>query len=222
MTRIRSIGPIALAALFLAGPVLSAEPPPVLSAGTWSNEEDRYFAPVAAKPDWIGIEIGAGAQAGTWRHVDDYGKPQDAWLKGMPPGLQRDAQSHPTLADSHGHRTELRHGAAFTCWMSIRKGTPKPDGSDDFAYQGKMALTDQGGRVTSGGGTSGAPPAIFRLRNVIWPAPSTNKPSLVLYVHRPEEPDHAVSYAWADPGASLIGINLRWVQGSCSRVVGRQ
>ena len=210
---------LGLAAVLLAAPALSAPAPPVLSPGTWTNEEDRYFAPASAKPDWIGIEIGAGAQARTWRHVDDYGKPQDTWLKGTPSGLQRDAKGQPTIADSHGLRTELRHGAAFTCWMSIKKAAPKADGSDDFTYAGKMALSDQGGRVTSGGGSTGAPPAIFRLRNVIWPAPSTNKPSLVLYVHRPEEPDHAVSYAWADPTASLIGINLRWVQGSCSRVV---
>jgi len=53
------------------------------------------------------------------------------------------------------------------------------------------------------------------MRNVIWPPPTTNKPSIVLYIHKPDEPDRAESYSWADPGATRIGINLRWVQASC-------
>ena len=40
--------------------------------------------------------------------------------------------------------------------------------------------------------------------------------ALALYVHKPEAPDKAVSYVWADPQARLIGIHLRWVQGSCT------
>ena len=27
----------------------------------------------------------------------------------------------------------------------------------------------------------------------------------------------AVSYGWADPGAKRLGINLRWMQASCSQ-----
>ena len=46
-----------------------------------------------------------------------------------------------------------------------------------------------------------------------------NNPSLVLYIHRPDQPDHAVSYSWADPKADRIGINLRWVQANCIREV---
>ena len=54
----------------------------------------------------------------------------------------------------------------------------------------------------------------IKMRNVIWPSGS-NRPSLVLYAYRPEE-DRAVSYAWADPSAERIGINLRWMQASCT------
>ena len=52
------------------------------------------------------------------------------------------------------------------------------------------------------------------MRNVTWPYGS-NRPSLVPYAYRSGE-DRAVSYAWADPSAERIGINLRWMQASCT------
>ena len=52
------------------------------------------------------------------------------------------------------------------------------------------------------------------MRNVRWPY-GNNRPSLVLYAYRPDK-DRAVSYAWADPSAQRIGINLRWMQASCT------
>ncbi|MFN3865002.1 MAG: hypothetical protein ACK4RT_12055, partial [Erythrobacter sp.] len=61
-----------------------------------------------------------------------------------------------------------------------------------------------------------APDLSIRLRNVTWAKGSRNKPSLVLYVHK-DDPERAESYSWASPDASLVGINLRWVQASCSR-----
>ena len=78
-----------------------------------------------------------------------------------------------------------------------------------------LKLHDQGGRVLFGGGDTGAPPVVLRMRNVVWPS-GPNKPSLVLYVHKPETPDRAESYSWADPEAKRIGINLRWMQASCT------
>ncbi len=100
-----------------------------------------------------------------------------------------------------------------TCWASVRKPTPKPDGGEDWAFYPGLKLHDQGGRVLADG--KGGPPVVLRMRNVVWPS-GNNRPSLVLYIHRPEAPDRAESYAWADPGAARIGINLRWVQASCT------
>jgi len=57
----------------------------------------------------------------------------------------------------------------------------------------------------------------IKMRNVRWPY-GNNRPSLVLYAYRPDE-DRAVSYAWADPSAQRIGINLRWMQASCTLAV---
>ncbi|OYQ30140.1 hypothetical protein CHU93_06730 [Sandarakinorhabdus cyanobacteriorum] len=82
-------------------------------------------------------------------------------------------------------------------------------------FAANLVTHDAGGRVVSA--VDGAPAVELRLRNVVWPPPSQNRPSLVLYVHTPDQPNRAVSYSWADPAAKLIGINLRWVQGSCTR-----
>lgn len=199
----------------LAMALASAAPPANPADGTWTNEEDRYFTGErgAAAPEWLGLEIADGR----WRPVDAYGAGLDEWRALPVPGVSQDAEGRWWMARSGGGRTELRRGVPFSCWLAIPRFAKNADGSDDTLFAARLRTHDQGGRVTLGGGTSGAPQAIFRLRNVVWPKPSTNRPSLVLYVIKPENPDKAVSYTWADPDADLIGINLRWVQGSCTR-----
>lgn len=193
--------------------LLGATAPPELAPGSYTNEEDRYFAAergAAQVPDWTGIEVGA---AGEWRRVDAFGRKQSEWQRSPLP-VRNEAGRIATTA-ANGAVTELRRGTPFRCWLSLRRTANKPDGSADWAFAGGLTLHDQGGRAAAN--DPGAPGVVIRLRQVVWPPPSTNKPSLVLYVHQPNEPDKAVSYAWADPAASLIGINLRWVQGSCTR-----
>ena len=53
----------------------------------------------------------------------------------------------------------------------------------------------------------------IKTRNVRWPY-GDNRQSLVLYAYRPDD-GRAASYAWADPSAQRIGINLRWMQARC-------
>jgi hypothetical protein len=204
---------LAPAWLALAPLLLGAASPPAFAPGTYTNEEDRYFAierKAASVPDWLGIEVAAD---GKWRRVDMFGKALSEWQQGRSPLSNREGKV--MAAAANGPQTELRRGTPFRCWLSLRRTANKADGSADYAFAGGLTLHDQGGRAAAS--DPGAPGAVIRLRQVIWPSPSTNKPSLVLYVHRPEEPDKAVSYAWADPAARLIGINLRWVQGSCTR-----
>ena len=57
---------------------------------------------------------------------------------------------------------------------------------------------------------------MFRMRTVYWPQPSTSRPSKVLYIHTAEDPERAVSYSWANIDASRVGVNLRWIQVSCT------
>ncbi len=120
-----------------------------------------------------------------------------------------------TISPPDGPAVNLRRARPVTCWGSIPKTVKKPDGSEDWYFASGLKIHDQGGRVLFGGGDTGAPSVVLRMRNVIWPT-GTNKPSLVLYVHKPDNPDHAEAYSWADPGAKRVGINLRWMQASCT------
>jgi hypothetical protein len=202
------------AVLPLALLLMGQAAPQALAPGIWTNEEDRYFAQerkAPQVPEWTGFEVATDSQA--WRRVDSFGKPLTDWRKTMLPAAMTGAKAM-TRTDS-GISTELRRGAEFKCWVSIRRHAAKPDGSPDWTFHPGLKLHDAGGRALAQ--DPAAPPVVIRLRNVIWPPPSTNKPSLVLYVHKPDEPEKAVSYAWADPQAKLIGINLRWMQGSCTR-----
>lgn len=121
-----------------------------------------------------------------------------------------------TLRLNDGSETTLTRARPVACWAAIPKEKKKADGSTDWHFAPKLTLHDQGGRVLAGGGDSGAEAVILRMRAVHWPPPSRNRPSMVLYIHKPDNPDSAVSYSWADIDASRIGINLRWMQASCT------
>lgn len=109
-----------------------------------------------------------------------------------------------------GDDTRLRRAREWTCWMATpRDGKP----SESFFAPG-LKIWDQGGEVWVKTDDPTPREIGYRLRQVQWPA-GTNQDALTLYVLKRGE--RAPGYAWASPDASRIGINLRWVQGSCSR-----
>ena len=111
-----------------------------------------------------------------------------------------------------GHPTGVPHknrkARRFECWMTAMQR----DG--EWTFRRGLEIYDQGGMVWLE--TEEQPPEKvgIKMRNVRWPY-GNNRPSLVLYAYRSDE-DRAVSYAWADPSAQRIGINLRWMQASCT------
>lgn len=185
----------------LAQAAASAPPPEI-----WTNEEEVYFAKEAEKaaPPWLALRVTGDAMVA----VDVFGAPTTA--PKFTAKRDRDAM-RVTLAD--GTTTTLRRGRPVTCWASVKREKAKADGSEDWSFQPGIHIQDQGGRARVGG--EGAPQAVIRMRNVVWPS-GPNRPSLVLYIHTPDQPDRAVSYAWADPNAARVGINLRWIQASCT------
>ena len=196
---------VALCALFAAP--LSAQDQ--LPSGIWTNTEDAYFAEEEGREAHTEVAFEV-AQDGRWRTIDAFGLPQGEWSAAPIAGLaRRDGGSGWQIFDS-----ELRRARPMRCWVSVRKFAGKPDGSADWNFVSGLDTFDQGGRVLVPG-RGEAPDVTFRLRNVTWAAGSRNRPSLVLYVHK-DDPVRAESYSWASPDADLIGINLRWVQGSCS------
>lgn len=196
--------------------VVVPSPPDPMVPGIYSNEEQHYFAKEQGKPaiPLVILKVDADRRM---ESLDAFGLPGRVSIENMT--FSYDAtRIDATLAD--GTDLELRRARPATCWTAIPKKQPKADGSPDWFFVRDVKLHDQGGRALVGGGGSGADPLVIRMRNVVWPPsadgkPATNKPSIVLYVHKPDQPDRAESYVWADPGAARIGINLRWMQASC-------
>ncbi len=199
---------IAIAVMLTVVPPTPAAPP----SGTYTNEEEVYFDGEAKRTPapWIGIVTDA---TGRLAFIDRFGSP--APVLAYTRLASAAAPDRLTLTLSDGRETELRRARGFTCWGAALRSAKKADGSDDWVGASRLKLHDQGGRVRFGGGEGGAPEAILRMRNVIWPS-GPNRPSLVLYVHTPDDPDRAVSYSWADKDAKTVGINLRWMQASCT------
>lgn len=197
----------ALAALLTISTPAAAQE--TLPPGIWTNTEDEYFAEEEGrtKPEPILLEVREDRR---WRTIDAFGRAQDDWSNEPITGL--------TVGISTGWQvngSELRRAEAFSCWVSVRKYAAKPDGSDDWTFSRNLQIFDQGGRIkVSGEGV--APDVTIRMRNVTWARGSRNKPSRVLYIHK-DDPVRAESYSWASPSTDLIGVNLRWVQASCSR-----
>ena len=111
-----------------------------------------------------------------------------------------------------GHPTGVPHknrkARRFECWMTAMRR----DG--EWTFRRGLEVHDQGGMVWLETEEEAPQQVGIKMRNVRWPY-GNNRPSLVLYAYRPDE-DRAVSYAWADPSAQRIGINLRWMQASCT------
>lgn len=177
----------------------AAAPGPEPEGTILTNEEQVYFEREAGRtpPPWVGVRVVAQGDARLLQPVDAFGRETGAAFP------------------DDGTRAGLRRARPFRCWVSVRRFADRAAGQADWSFDRNLSLHDQGGRVLVA--PEGAPPVVIRMRHVVWPPPSTNRPSLVLYVHRPDSPDRAESYSWADPDARMVGINLRWVQASCTR-----
>lgn len=111
----------------------------------------------------------------------------------------------------------LRRARPFECWTAILRGASHGDsgeGMRDWDFRRGVTLHDQGGEAELVTDEETPRRVRLRLRNVDWPY-GTNRPSLTLYILEGES-DRAVSYAWNEGDAERIGINLRWIQASCT------
>lgn len=119
-----------------------------------------------------------------------------------------------TMRLPDGRTLDLERARPFVCWVAVRKAAKQADGSDDWAFERGVRLHDRGGRATVRTQEAEPQAVTIRMRNVAW-REGPNQPSLVLYMHR-ADPERAEGYAWADPGARRVGINLRFAQASCT------
>ncbi len=118
---------------------------------------------------------------------------------------------------------QLRRARPFQCWVAILNGARHGDSGEgaapsDWDFRRGVFIHDQGGRAQITTDEDQARTVELRLRDVRWPGDS-RRPSLTLYVHEAGS-DRAVSYAWTEGGAERVGINLRWMQASCTHTPG--
>jgi hypothetical protein len=193
----------------------SATPSNPITPGTYTNEEEVYFEKEAGRkpPPWIAVQATLTAGKVLIVEIDTYGQPTKTGFNADT--IMASTTDTITVKTGKDRQTTLRRARDVTCWGTAPKAQKKADGSEDWYFVPGLKMHDQGGRVRFGGGTSGAPEVILRMRNVVW-ASGTNRPSIVLYVHTPADPERAVSYVWGDPDVGRLGVNLRWMQASCT------
>jgi len=112
----------------------------------------------------------------------------------------------------YGNKAGVHHknnrARNFNCWVSPRKD------NGEYAFYNDIPIHDQGGRAWVE--ANGEHPRVgLKIRKVIWPM-GNNRPSVVLYAYKGDDEEKAVSYAWTSPDEPRIGINLRWIQASCT------
>jgi hypothetical protein len=118
-----------------------------------------------------------------------------------------------------GEPHRLRRVRPFECWVAVLRGASHGDSGagaapGDWYFQRGVMLHDQGDVAVFTTDETPAREVRLRLRRVEWPS-GDNRPSLTLYVME-QGSDRAVSYAWGEYDAERMGINLRWMQASCT------
>jgi len=112
-----------------------------------------------------------------------------------------------------GNKAGIHHknikARRFECWIAARHRD-----EENWTFKQNLEIWDQGGRIWIDTDENDPQTIGVKMRNVRWPT-GENRDSLVLYAHRKGE-DQAVSYAWGEPTATRLAMNLRWMQASCT------
>jgi len=128
-----------------------------------------------------------------------------------------DTEGNHVYGNQAGIPNKLKKVHYFSCWLAVKREGAADDAEGAWSFDRDIAVHDGGELVWTRASTREARVGL-KIRDVVWPS-GPNKDSLVLYVHdeAATHPERAASYAWADPDADRLGINLRWMQASCSQ-----
>lgn len=97
----------------------------------------------------------------------------------------------------------------FECWIAALERN-----GEDWTFESGIEVWDQGGTATVTTDEDEPQTVRIKLRNVRWPT-GNNRNSFVLYAYKGDS-DRAESYAWGEPTAERLALNLRWMQASCT------
>lgn len=193
--------------------------------GKWTiSEIDAYGTEIAAKRK-VSVAFGAKRDSITVgscsRFFDrtatgwSYSAMQTKKICAQKYQIIRVAADGIVLRLSDGSETILKRARTVACWAALPKLTKKNGKTTGSEFFRKLTMHDQGGRVSVGGKESDTETITLRMRTVHWPKASNLRPSMVMYVHK-DDPVKAASYSWGDIHASRLGINVRWMQASCT------
>jgi len=128
-----------------------------------------------------------------------------------------DSEGGHVYGNKAGIPNKLRKVRYFSCWLSVKHEGMADDAQGAWTFDRDIAVHD-GGELVWVKTEARSTRVGLKIRRPVWPS-GPNQDSLVLYVHDDglEQPERAVSYGWADPDAKRLGINLRWMQASCSQ-----
>jgi len=128
-----------------------------------------------------------------------------------------DADGAYVYGNKAGIPNKLKKVHWFACWLSVKREGVADNAPGAWSFDRDVPVHD-GGELVWVKTDARAARVGFKIRRPVWPS-GPNQDSLVLYVHDEgaEQPGRAVSYGWADPGVRRLGINLRWMQASCSQ-----
>ncbi|RMF07461.1 MAG: hypothetical protein D6763_12260, partial [Alphaproteobacteria bacterium] len=176
----------------------------------WRYEENRYIRVAAS-----GSCSQHGEQEGKAVYWESLLTPSEIHLTPSRDSLKAGPEDDPEAL-------RLRKVRPFECWTAVLRGARHGDsgeGLNDWDFRRGGWIHDQGGVLALN--TDEDPPRQIRLRlrRVEWPSGS-RRPSLTLYVEEGAS-RRAVSYAWTEYDAERIGLNLRWIQASCSHAPDR-
>lgn len=115
---------------------------------------------------------------------------------------------------------QLTRAQRFTCWAAFKTDKLKESGEPHWDFHSKISMHDQGD-ISEFTTTSSVPKNYFiRLKQTVFPA--GKRPNVFeMFIHENSEQakkqyKDALSYTWTNSDAKRLGINLRWMQASCS------
>lgn len=117
---------------------------------------------------------------------------------------------------------KLKRARDFKCWAAFKTEKLKANGEHEWDFFADRIVHDQGD-IAQFTTTDENPKSYFiRLKQTEFPA--GNRPDVFeMFIHEDSEQakknyKQALSYTWTNKEAERLGINLRWMQSSCSLI----
>lgn len=131
--------------------------------------------------------------------------PDEIWINDQ----ARDEQGNYVFGNKENIPSKLKRVHHFTGWAAIRK-----ENSEEYGSAFRFEIHDQGQIIPVPAADGGASQHSIQLAQLVYQGSKT--PILKLGIIE-NATGKTVAYAWANPAAERVGINLRWMQTGLTR-----